>query len=94
MYTKFAIFLFALLPMRYIVLKISIVICRSVVTSGRKKKEKEEGYGDLPLTYDKVIVQVIVSWSPFAKLTGLNVFSAIIVPLEEAVKRPAFWTLV
>lgn len=37
---------------------------------------------------------MIVSWSPLARLTAVKVFSAIIVPPDEAVKRPAFWTLV
>ena len=34
----------------------------------------------------------MVSWSPFAKLTEANVFSAIIVPTAASVKSPAFWT--
>lgn len=35
------------------------------------------------------MVQVMVSWSLVARLTAVKVFSAIIVPAEEAVNNPA-----
>jgi hypothetical protein len=43
--------------------------------------------------YERVIVQVMVNWSWFCRVTAVKVFSAIIVPPEVAVKRPAFTML-